>query len=40
MTTVVKIGGGGTVYSYEDIEWGEGQGVLIIRIDELFKRDI
>ena len=37
---VVQIGIRGTAYNTEDIEWGESQGVRIIRIEELFDRGI
>ena len=37
---VVQIGICGTAYNYDDIEWGESQGVRIIRIEELFDRGI
>jgi guanidinopropionase len=37
---VVQIGIRGTAYNYDDIEWGESQGVRIIRIEELFDRGI
>ena len=36
----VQIGIRGTAYNFEDIEWGEAQGVRIIRIEELFDRGI
>ncbi|MEX0337585.1 MAG: agmatinase [Arenibacterium sp.] len=36
----VQIGIRGTAYNLEDIEWGEAQGVRIIRIEELFDRGI
>ena len=37
---VVQIGIRGTAYNYDDIEWGESQGVRIIRIEEVFDRGI
>ncbi len=37
---VVQIGIRGSAYNYDDIEWGESQGVRIIRIEELFDRGI
>jgi len=37
---VVQIGIRGTAYGFEDVEWGEKQGVRIIRIEELFERGI
>ena len=37
---VVQIGIRGTAYNTEDVEWGEAQGVRIIRIEELFERGI
>ncbi|QHQ36247.1 agmatinase [Algicella marina] len=37
---VVQIGIRGTMYDGEDIEWGEAQGVRIIRIEEFFDRGI
>jgi guanidinopropionase len=37
---MVQIGIRGTAYNTEDIEWGEAQGVRIIRIEELFDRGI
>ena len=37
---VVQIGIRGSAYNYEDIEWGESQGVRIIRIEELFDRGV
>ena len=37
---VVQIGIRGTAYNYDDIEWGESQGMRIIRIEELFDRGI
>ena len=37
---VMQIGIRGTAYNYDDIEWGESQGVRIIRIEELFDRGI
>ena len=36
----VQVGIRGTAYSLEDIEWGEAQGIRIIRIEELFDRGI
>ena len=36
----VQVGIRGTAYNFEDIEWGEAQGVRIIRIEELFERGI
>ncbi|WP_293577262.1 agmatinase [Phaeobacter sp.] len=36
----VQIGIRGTAYNTEDIEWGEDQGIRIIRIEELFDRGI
>ncbi|WP_170789280.1 agmatinase [Ruegeria lacuscaerulensis] len=36
----VQVGIRGTAYNTEDIEWGEGQGIRIIRIEELFDRGI
>ncbi|MGI9368334.1 MAG: agmatinase [Ruegeria sp.] len=36
----VQIGIRGTAYNVEDIEWGEAQGIRIIRIEELFDRGI
>jgi guanidinopropionase len=39
-TRVVQIGIRGTAYNLDDIEWGEAQGVRIIRIEELFERGI
>ncbi len=36
----VQVGIRGTAYNTEDIEWGEAQGVRIIRIEELFDRGI
>lgn len=36
----VQVGIRGTAYNLEDIEWGEAQGVRIIRIEELFDRGI
>ncbi|MCP4317030.1 MAG: agmatinase [Hyphomicrobiales bacterium] len=35
---MVQIGIRGTAYDFEDIEWGEEQGVRIIRIEELMDR--
>ncbi|MEP3391438.1 MAG: agmatinase [Litoreibacter sp.] len=37
---MVQIGIRGTSYNSEDIEWGEAQGVRIIRIEEFFDRGI
>ncbi|WP_419911393.1 agmatinase [Hoeflea sp.] len=37
---VVQIGIRGTAYGFEDIEWGEEQGVRIIRIEELMDRGV
>ena len=37
---VVQISVRGTSYNFDDIEWGEAQGVRIIRIEELFERGI
>lgn len=37
---VVQIGIRGTAYNTEDVEWGEAQGVRIIRVEELFARGI
>ena len=37
---VVQIGIRGTAYNLDDIEWGEAQGVRIIRVEELFDRGI
>ncbi|NOC83900.1 MULTISPECIES: agmatinase [unclassified Ruegeria] len=34
----VQVGIRGTAYNTEDIEWGEAQGIRIIRIEELFDR--
>ena len=36
----VQVGIRGTAYNTEDIEWGEDQGIRIIRIEELFDRGI
>ncbi len=36
----VQVGIRGTAYNVEDIEWGEAQGIRIIRIEELFERGI
>ncbi len=36
----VQVGIRGTAYNTEDIEWGEAQGIRIIRIEELFDRGI
>lgn len=37
---MVQIGIRGTAYNTEDIEWGEEQGVRIIRIEEFFDRGV
>ena len=37
---VVQIGIRGTAYNTDDVEWGEAQGVRIIRVEELFDRGI
>ena len=37
---VVQIGIRGSAYNCEDIEWGESQGVRIIRIEEFFDRGV
>ncbi len=37
---MVQVGIRGTAYNFEDIEWGEAQGVRIIRIEEFFDRGI
>ena len=37
---VVQIGIRGTAYNLDDIEWGEAQGVRIVRVEELFDRGI
>jgi guanidinopropionase len=37
---MVQIGIRGTAYNLEDVEWGEAQGVRIIRIEEYFDRGI
>lgn len=37
---MVQIGIRGTAYNNEDVEWGEAQGVRIIRIEEFFDRGI
>ncbi|NOE25464.1 agmatinase [Ruegeria sp. HKCCD6157] len=36
----VQVGIRGTAYNTEDIEWGEAQGIRIIRVEELFDRGI
>lgn len=36
----VQVGIRGTAYNTDDIEWGEAQGIRIIRIEELFARGI
>lgn len=36
----VQVGIRGTAYNLDDIEWGEAQGVRIIRIEEFFERGI
>jgi len=36
----VQVGIRGTAYNIEDIEWGEAQGIRIIRIEEFFERGI
>lgn len=36
----VQIGIRGTAYNIDDIEWGEAQGIRIIRIEEFFERGI
>ncbi len=36
----VQVGIRGTAYNFDDIAWGEAQGVRIIRIDEFFDRGI
>ncbi len=36
----VQVGIRGTAYNTEDVEWGEAQGIRIIRIEELFDRGI
>ncbi len=36
----VQIGIRGTAYNTDDIEWGEAQGVRIIRIEEFFERGV
>ncbi len=36
----VQVGIRGTAYNLEDIEWGEAQGVRIIRVEEFFNRGI
>ncbi len=36
----VQVGIRGTAYNVEDVEWGEAQGIRIIRIEELFDRGI
>ena len=37
---VVQIGIRGTAYNLDDIQWGEAQGVRIVRVEELFDRGI
>ena len=37
---MIQIGIRGTAYNTEDIEWGEAQGVRIIRIEEFFDRGV
>ncbi|WP_244462789.1 agmatinase [Phaeobacter gallaeciensis] len=37
---MVQIGIRGTAYNTEDVEWGEAQGVRIIRIEEFFDRGV
>ena len=37
---VIQIGIRGTAYNLDDIEWGEAQGVRIVRVEELFDRGI
>ncbi|MGO4914139.1 agmatinase [Pseudogemmobacter sp. W21_MBD1_M6] len=37
---MIQIGIRGTAYNSEDIEWGEAQGVRIIRIEEFFDRGV
>ena len=37
---IVQIGIRGTAYNLDDIEWGETQGVRIVRVEELFDRGI
>jgi guanidinopropionase len=37
---MIQIGIRGTAYNAEDIEWGEAQGVRIIRIEEFFDRGV
>ncbi len=37
---MVQIGIRGTAYNAEDVEWGEAQGVRIIRIEEFFARGV
>lgn len=37
---MIQIGIRGTAYNTEDVEWGEAQGVRIVRIEELFDRGI
>jgi len=36
----VQVGIRGTAYNTDDIEWGEAQGIRIIRIEEVFERGI
>ncbi|QMU59650.1 MAG: agmatinase [Boseongicola sp.] len=36
----VQVGIRGTAYNVEDIEWGEAQGIRIIRIEEFFDRGV
>ncbi|WP_299682604.1 agmatinase [uncultured Roseobacter sp.] len=36
----VQVGIRGTAYNVDDIEWGEAQGIRIIRIEEFFERGI
>ena len=36
----MQIGIRGTAYNYDDVEWGEAQGVQIIGVKELFDRGI
>lgn len=37
---MVQVGIRGTAYNFDDIKWGESQGVRIIRIEEFFERGI
>ena len=37
---MVQVGIRGTAYNTEDVEWGEAQGVRIIRIEEFFDRGV